>query len=950
VSPRPDCPEFDSWQALVADSLPAGRQEHFERHLESCPACQELIDRGEEGEEALRRLARQVGDPTVAPADPTLAQALELLHAVKSPPGTSAAEPADLYFLRPSDRPGALGTLGGYQVHEAIGQGGMGVVLKAFDPALNRLVAIKVLSPALAGCASARRRFTREAQAAAAVCHEHVVAVHGVHEIDGLPYLVMQYIAGESLQERLDRVGPLPVEEVVRIGLQAASGLAAAHAQGLIHRDVKPANLLLEDGLARVKVTDFGLARTADDIGLTQNGVVAGTPEYMAPEQARGEAVDPRADLFSLGSVLYACCTGVPPFRAGTALEVLRQVSDLTPVPIRERNPEVPAWLEALIVRLLAKDPGRRFQSAAEVAALLEGYLAHLRQPALAAAPTMPSSPPVIDPGKPGMRPRMTARKWLLVIAGMGSVLGLLGALGANLVGPNEPKSLEPKDGLVCLLVNKNSGRCLSSAGPSDTPAAMVMPGGGAQEGRFRLPVRPPDTPGAKVVQGPTPDRAGAAERWTLIGTGKAFRLRNEKTQLVLEIGDANPNRGVRASQGPDQSTRTEQHWTFEPVGDAYLLRPGHCQLVLAVAESSRDEGARVIQWNYLPNLPDQLWELRSPPPPARGAGEQQQTPAGAELKQEHAWSFKGDPQEPEHLQAFGPNAEQCVRFEPEGLRIRLPPGHPPGMTTGLAVRFPVKGDFEISVNFEVLKEPEPAAAGEHGAELSLLVNLQGGHWTGAGCSRGVTADNGTRFFAWTALWDEAARDSTTRNQQVPTKAKAGQLRVVRTGSKVSCCVSEGAGTDSTLLEEPGFGPEDVDTIRIYGGTSSPQAELDVRFTDLRIKTGSGVTVPAAARRPAGPKPSLTAAGLLGLGLLLALGVCLYVRRRRAAASHAGAAPNGPAESVTAPPAIPFPCSTCGKDLRAAAKLAGKKVKCPQCGQAALVPGPAAGQADATPS
>src|SRR5262249_11904490 len=159
----------------------------------------------------------------------------------------------------------------------------------------------------------------------------------------------------------------------VRIGHQAASGLAAAHAQGLIHRDIKPANLLLENGLAKVKITDFGLARTADDVGLTQQGTVAGTPEYMAPEQARGEAVDHRADLFSLGSVLYACCTGRPPFRGSSAVAVLRRVSDQAPLPVRAVNPEVPAWLEGLIARLLAKAPADRFQNAAEVAALLEG-------------------------------------------------------------------------------------------------------------------------------------------------------------------------------------------------------------------------------------------------------------------------------------------------------------------------------------------------------------------------------------------------------------------------------------------------------------------------------------------------------------------------------------------------------------------------------------------------
>src|SRR5262249_35623939 len=146
---------------------------------------------------------------------------------------------------------------------------------------------------------------------------------------------------------------------------------------GLIHRDIKPANLLLEGepgtdtpGVVRVKITDFGLARMVDDVGLTQNGVVAGTPEYMAPEQARGEPIDHRADLFSLGSVLYALCTGQPPFRGPTTPAVLHKICTAAVVPVRELNPDIPAWLERLIARLLAKQPEQRLQSAAEVAAL----------------------------------------------------------------------------------------------------------------------------------------------------------------------------------------------------------------------------------------------------------------------------------------------------------------------------------------------------------------------------------------------------------------------------------------------------------------------------------------------------------------------------------------------------------------------------------------------------
>ncbi len=230
--------------------------------------------------------------------------------------------------------------------------------MKAFDPALSRNVAIKVLSASLATCGAARRRFLREARAAAAVAHEHVVAVHAVVETAGLPFLVMEYVPGRSLQDRLDKQGPLgSLAEILRIGMQTAAGLAAAHAQGLVHRDVKPANILLENGVERVRLTDFGLARAAADAGVTQSGVVAGTPHYMAPEQARAEATDHRADLFSLGSTLYAMCTGHPPFRADSAVAVLRRVSDDTPRPIREINAEIPDWLEAIIAKLHAKSP-----------------------------------------------------------------------------------------------------------------------------------------------------------------------------------------------------------------------------------------------------------------------------------------------------------------------------------------------------------------------------------------------------------------------------------------------------------------------------------------------------------------------------------------------------------------------------------------------------------------
>jgi putative intracellular protease/amidase len=281
----------------------------------------------------------------------------------------------DLSFLTPADRPGALGRLGRYVILEVIGSGGFGMVLKGQDDKLRRTVAIKVMAPALVTSATARQRFVREAQAAAAVNHDHVVRIFEVEEAGPVPYLVMEHVAGLSVDEKLRRESPLGPEEVLRIGMEIASGLAAAHAQGLVHRDVKPANILLEEGTGRVKITDFGLARAVDDATISREGLIAGTPEYMSPEQARGFAVDQRSDLFSLGSVLYALCVGRSPFAAGGSLAVLKRICEETPQPLRELRPEMPPSLARLIAHLHAKDPAARPQSAVEVQSLLAACL-----------------------------------------------------------------------------------------------------------------------------------------------------------------------------------------------------------------------------------------------------------------------------------------------------------------------------------------------------------------------------------------------------------------------------------------------------------------------------------------------------------------------------------------------------------------------------------------------
>jgi hypothetical protein len=392
---------------FLHNRLPGDGARAVEEHVLACTACQSRLDDLAGG----ARWWAEVG---------------HYLGGDDRPATVPGAAPGALPFLEPSDDPGALGRLGGYEVLGVLGQGGTGIVLRAFDPALHRHVAIKVLAAEYAAHPAARQRFAREARAAAAVSHEHVVAVHAVAATATPPYLVMAFIAGQSLQQRLDRSGPLELKEILRIGMQTAAGLAAAHAQGLVHRDVKPANIMLENGVERVKLTDFGLARAADDASVTHPGDVAGTPQYMAPEQARGETVDQRADLFALGSTLYAMCTGHAPYRGGSCVAVLRQVSDTEPAPLRASRPDLPAWLEGIIHKLHAKDPARRFQSAAEVAALLEGCLAHVQQP-----DSRPLPPLAVELGRPFQTPRrpptprLRGRALALVAAGVLGCVGL---------------------------------------------------------------------------------------------------------------------------------------------------------------------------------------------------------------------------------------------------------------------------------------------------------------------------------------------------------------------------------------------------------------------------------------------------------------------------------------------------------------------------------------------
>lgn len=284
----------------------------------------------------------------------------------------------------PSDFPDSLGRLGQYEILQRIGRGGMGVVYRGHDLKLGRDVAIKLLKPRVAADHSFVERFTREARAAAAIVHHNVITVHAIDEADGIPYIVMEFVPGESLQKRIRRLGPLPLHLVASIGAQIADGLSAAHARRVTHRDIKPANILLVENTNEVRLGDFGLARAEGSDRLTKTGVVLGTPRYMSPEQARGDTVDHRSDLFSLGSVLYTMCVGRAPISGSRQAEVLSAVANARINPIEAIDPSLPDWLTAVVRKLHALNPNDRFQSAEHVASILRRPLGEFDQSELA--------------------------------------------------------------------------------------------------------------------------------------------------------------------------------------------------------------------------------------------------------------------------------------------------------------------------------------------------------------------------------------------------------------------------------------------------------------------------------------------------------------------------------------------------------------------------------------
>ena len=367
---------------LLNNGLTVQESESVELHLESCEDCRALLTDeaggtafwsavSELSDDQLDRDWLGTGSSESEAVDPEVARESRLQAIFES------IKP----LLGPSDDPQSAGRIGNYEVTGLIGSGGMGVVVKAKDQSLDRIVAIKMLAPHLAMFETSRLRFQREAKAAAAVQHDGIISIHVVSSHNGVPYFVMPYEAGPSLQQRIERQGRLSVEETLRVASQIANALNAAHQTGLVHRDIKPSNILLAPGTERALLSDFGLAQVCDQQNITQTGLVAGTPMFMSPEQARGETVDSRSDLFSLGSVIFMMLTGKPPVSGDNGYSIVRQIGGHPMPALRSVDSELPEWLERLVSRLHELDPEDRILSAAELAQLLSQSLAHVQNP-----------------------------------------------------------------------------------------------------------------------------------------------------------------------------------------------------------------------------------------------------------------------------------------------------------------------------------------------------------------------------------------------------------------------------------------------------------------------------------------------------------------------------------------------------------------------------------------
>ncbi len=441
-------------------------------HLDSCSSCQkqmaEMADDSWWKSTGRHLVPPQIPDEMNNPGLEPPRVLANVAPTLPSSSGIDVSRHLQQHF-DPIGQSELLGRVEEYVIESVLGVGGMGVVFKGFDTELNRAVAVKFLSPLLVGQELARERFFREAKAAAAVCHENVVPIYRVSTCRGYPYFVMPLVSHDSLQSIVDRDGPLPLIAAVQIGLQLAAGVAAAHEQGLIHRDIKPANVLLANGLNRALLSDFGLVYDLSSTPITQTGVLAGTPAYMSPEQAAGDMVVYRSDLFSLGSALWFAVTGSPPFAGDNVIRVLDQIRH-QPVKLQEANPDLPAPFVFIVEKLMAKSIDDRYESASRLRQVLAEYLSHLQNP------TQHPLPTYLRPKRP-----RRIRSWAIYAVSSAIILVLsyvfVNSLGKSDLERQSPSTvssqeIDPADSVAETMAPDLSKR--SELTPNSTPSKFL--------------------------------------------------------------------------------------------------------------------------------------------------------------------------------------------------------------------------------------------------------------------------------------------------------------------------------------------------------------------------------------------------------------------------------------------------------------------------------------------
>ncbi|MBX3399036.1 MAG: protein kinase [Gemmataceae bacterium] len=469
-----------------------------------------------------------------ADVDKTRAQTFSEKSETYDTQGGLAGAMAAVPTFGPPVEPGEVGVLGPYRIIRQLGQGGMGAVYAAIDTRLDRKIALKVMLPSYAAIPSAKERFLREARAAAKVSHDNVVTVHEADDRNGVPYIAMQYLEGYPLDEYLKKKGEIDLPQILRIARETAAGLEAAHKLGLIHRDIKPGNLWLEAPNGRVKLLDFGLARPVDsDVELTKSGVVVGTPAYMSPEQAQGERVDARSDLFSLGVMLYRLATGQLPFQGNTTMAVLMALGTKDPVPVRTLKPELPEGFARLVHDLLSKDPAGRPQSATEVIRRLRDLNRN------------PNSLPVVSMPQVSMIDSAPAPSYVPIPIGLASManpfedIDITDSVTEEPKPKAQPKAEKPANRKPFLIGGALAGLLLLVvgivvlSGNKNKPETKVDPPVGPGKTTTLPTVKPKDSP--KSVATTDPDRKVA--EWVLAIGGKLWLEGNvDQTSNIADL------------------------------------------------------------------------------------------------------------------------------------------------------------------------------------------------------------------------------------------------------------------------------------------------------------------------------------------------------------------------------------------------------------------------------